>query len=294
MITHFFKKIYRATTDKQFYQEATHDTFWQRVRYLFVLLWITGVISTVYMGISAWKWIHAEMPTVFTEISYELDHLYPTDLKVAIEKGVLKTNQEKPVTFTPRFLKNETSDEGYMYALVLDPKGTVTIDTCKCMALVSATGVSVHTDKKVEYRTFEQMGIKSDKPVTLDKAGYDSLKKQVTPYLSNGMTYLEKLIYIVSGLLVLVIPVILTASWLMTLIFWSLFGWITSKIIKRPITYGETYLLSMYLITPLILIGLISTFVAVPILTGPMRFILYIILVAIFVPASVTKISHHK
>ncbi|MEI7653127.1 MAG: DUF1189 family protein [bacterium] len=291
MSTHFFKKVHRATTDKRFYQEVAHDSFWQRARYLFILLWITGVVSTVYMSISAWKWIHAEMPTVFTEISYELDHLYPSDLIVTIEKGVLKTNQENPVMYKPRFVKNDTTDP---YALVLDPKGTVTIDTCKCMALVSAMGVSVHTDRKVEYRTFEQMGIKSDKPVTIDKAGYDSLKKVVAPYIANGMTYLEKLIYVASGLLVLVIPVILTASWLMTLIFWSLFGWITSKIIKRPISYGETYLLSMYLITPLILIDTVSTFVAAPLLTGPMRFILYIILVAIFVPASVTKVSHHE
>lgn len=293
MIGTFFQKIYRACTDKSFYIHAAQDTFGQRVLYLFALLWITGAISTGFLGVEAWRWIHQVSPAIFAEASYELDHFFPADLTVTIEKGVLSTNQSAPVTYTPRYLKNETSEDGFEYAVVLDPKSTVTIDTCKCLALISSTGLSVHTDKKAEYRTFEQMGIKSDKPLTIDKAQYDSLKKQVSPYITNGKVYLERLFYVLTLIMIFVGPVLSTVSWLSLLIFWSLLGWITTKIISRPSSFGEVYLMGMYLITPLALIDLVSAVVAAPIVTVPMRLILYVILVAVFVPASVISTSRH-
>ena len=292
MIKHFFQKIYRTCTDKSFYIEAVQDTFGQRLLYLFILLWITGAIATGFLGVETWKWIQKMSPAFFAEASYELDHFFPADLKVTIEKGVLSTNQPTPVTYTPRYLKNESSEDGFEYAIVLDPKSTVTIDTCKCIALISSTGLSVRTDKKVEYRTFEQVGIKSDKSITVDKTQYDSLKKQVAPYITNGKGYLERLFYVILGFMILVGPVFSTVSWLSTLVLWSLIGWVTAKIISRPSSYAEVYLMGMYLITPLILLELVSTLIVAPLATGPMPLIIYAILVAIFVPVPVIK-SHH-
>lgn len=293
MIRRFLQKVYRACTDKSFYVKAVHDKFSQRVLYLFILLGVAGAISTGIFGIETWKWIQKVSPTFFAEVTYELDHFFPQDLKITIEKGVLSTNQPTPVTYTPRYLKKDVSDAGYEHMLVLDPKPAVTIDTCKCFALISSTGMSVRTDKKVEYRTFEQMGIKSDKSTIIDKTFIDSLKKQIVPYISNGTEYVKRLFYVIIGSALLVGPIFSILSWLITLVFWSVIGWVTAKIISRPTSYLEVYLMSMYLVTPLILLELVATLIATPLVTGPMQLIIYTLLVAVFVPVPATK-GHHN
>jgi uncharacterized membrane protein YeaQ/YmgE (transglycosylase-associated protein family) len=87
--------------------------------------------------------------------------------------------------------------------------------------------------------------------------------------------------------MVVIGPLSVTLGWLITLLFWSLFGLLAARIIKRNQSYGYIYKMSMYLVTPFILLDLLSGLVGFIGLGGWVTIILYMIGIAVFIPTSI-------
>jgi uncharacterized membrane protein YeaQ/YmgE (transglycosylase-associated protein family) len=116
--------------------------------------------------------------------------------------------------------------------------------------------LSIVIASSVEYRPFSEFSKSSDKPVSIAKKDYDKFVTSFRQYISvnNIRTIVIALILTV----IIIGPISVTLGWLLTLLFWSLFGLLAARIIKRTQSYGYIYKMSMYLVTPFILLDLLS------------------------------------
>jgi hypothetical protein len=117
------------------------------------------------------------------------------------------------------------------------------------------------------------------------KKDYDKFVTSFRQYISvnNIRTIVIALILTV----IIIGPISVTLGWLLTLLFWSLFGLLAARIIKRTQSYGYIYKMSMYLVTPFILLDLLSGLVGFVGLGGWVTIILYMIAIAVFIPTSI-------
>jgi len=283
----FFQTIFKSFTDKTFYVHSAADSFGKRFKYLAILIVLTTLLGSAKMAFDAWKWVSQEAPKLVSEVQYEIDRLYPDDLEMTLDKGILTTNQSQPIIYTPRALASELKNQknSPQQVLVLDTKAQgEDIDTCSCMILITSKGIHVRSDNKVEYRPFSEFSKDSDKPVSVTKKDYDKFVSSFRQYISVNNIRTIVIALVLS--IVVFGPISVVLGWLLTLLFWSLFGLLAARIIKRTQSYGYIYKMSMYLVTPFILLDLVSGLVGFVGLGGWITIILYMIGIAVFIPAS--------
>ena len=272
----FFQTILKSFTDKTFYIQSAGDSFGKRFKYLVLLIVLTTLLGSAKIAIDAWQWVGQDAPKIVSEVQYEIDRLYPDDLEMTLDKGILTTNQSQPIIYTPRALASELKNQknSPQQVLVLDTKAQgEDIDTCSCMILITSKGIHVRSDNKVEYRPFSEFSKDSDKPVSVTKKDYDKFVSSFRQYISVNNIRTIVIALVLS--IVVFGPISVVLGWLLTLLFWSLFGLLAARIIKRTQSYGYIYKMSMYLVTPFILLDLVSVLVGFVGLGGWVTIILY-------------------
>lgn len=283
----FFQTILKTFTDKNFYVQSAVDSFGKRLKYLVLLIVLTTLLGSAKMAFNTWQWVGQQAPKLVSEVQYEIDNAYPPALEMTIDKGILKTNLSQPLVYTPRALiselKNQKNSPQNLLVLDTNAQGE-DIDTCSCLGLITSKGIHVKSNNKSEYHPFSEFSVKSDKPVTVTRKDYDKFTSSFRKYISvdNIRTILIPFIL----LIIVIAPLSVTIGWLITLLFWSLFGLLAARIIKRTQSYGYIYKMSMYLATPFILLDLVSGLVGIPSLGGWATIIIYMICIAVFIPAS--------
>lgn len=283
----FFQTILKTFTDKNFYVQSAADSFSKRFKYLILLIVLTTLFGSAKIAFDAWKWIDEKAPKLVSEVQYEMDNAYPPALEMTIDKGILKTNLSQPLVYTPRALVSELKDQenSPQNLLVLDTNAQgEDIDTCSCLVLITSKGVHVRSNNKVEYRPFSEFSKSTDKPVSVTRKGYDKAVAPLRRYIS--VDNLRTLAVVLIVIITLIGPLDGMFGWLITILFWSLFGLLAARIIKRTQSYGYIYKMSMYLVTPFILLDLVSVLVGFVGLGGWITIILYMIGIAVFIPAS--------
>lgn len=284
----FFQTIPKSFTDKSFYVQSASDSFGKRFKYLVILIALTTLLGSAKLAFDAWQWVGQDAPKLVSEVQYEIDNFYPSALEMTLDKGILTTNQSQPLIYTPRAFASELKKQknNPQQVLVLDTKAQgEDIETCSCVILITAKGIHVRSSNKVEYRPFSEFSKSSDKPVSITKKDYDKFVSSFRQYISvnNIRTIVIALILTV----IIIGPISVTLGWLLTLLFWSLFGLLAARIIKRTQSYGYIYKMSMYLVTPFILLDLLSGLVGFVGLGGWVTIILYMIAIAVFIPTSI-------
>ncbi len=284
----FFQTILKSFTDKAFYVQSAGDSFGKRFKYLVLLIVLTTLLGSAKMASDAWQWVGQDAPKLVSEVQYEIDNFYPSALEMTLDKGILTTNLSQPLVYTPRAfvpeLKKQKNSPQQVLVLDTNAQGE-DIETCSCMILITAKGIHVRSSNKVEYRPFSEFSKSSDKPVSIAKKDYDKFVTSFRQYISvnNIRTIVIALILTV----IIIGPISVTLGWLLTLLFWSLFGLLAARIIKRTQSYGYIYKMSMYLVTPFILLDLLSGLVGFVGLSGWVTIILYMIAIAVFIPTSI-------
>lgn len=228
---------------------------------LILLLALIGTTVFITTGFGTFLWNKDSVRS----FEQELMKLYPEELVIRLEDGVISTNVEEPYAIAiPQAWSNDEL-RGVSNLIVIDTGKEITandFETHNTIAIIGRDEIGFIGDNEGEIgiQKFENF----QGTIVLDKATYDK-------YLGLGLKYGKM------GLLFFVIfsPIIIFAalfSWyLMYLLFGALFVWLAAKIQKYPMTYGEAYKNGLHLITfpalagwvlsPLIRVPFIFTFI---------------------------------
>lgn len=264
----FFTSFKRSLTDTAYYQDVVKAKFSFSLKYLYLLMFIIALIRGV-MLVPGMIMVITELPDIRATIDSAAAELYPEELVLTIEGGVLTTNVEEPY-FVPfpgeldaRVDGESYDSSNYSSLVAIDTEGSVgEYESYDSLILLTETSVVYPDDNTADvggYRVLPLREIQSD--LVIDKQFYDELIAKLLPYLDYAPLVLSVLIV----LLILVIPFFLasfyTVGRLFYLLITTLLLLVFVKVIKRDLKYSDIYRISMHTLTaPVILAFVVSLF----------------------------------
>jgi len=271
-IRRFFDTIRRSLTDPTLYKDAAAQPLGKAYGYLFWILFLIGLVSVVLGALR----LTAALPTIRTvssEIQRELPNLYPEELELTLSGGILSTNVEEPYSIDlPARWKRALQDSNEVPQRV--PEHFVTFDTKATMEdYVARDTVVLFTQKgfvvpdrqsSTEDRPinegaiqFQPYGNTGTGTVTMTRKEWDTFTAFVLPFaaqLPNFAIAFAVLCVFIGPFLVAGIGWVFYVAYLTILaLLLKLLAMITGK----PWSYGSLYRMSMYGLTPTLLIGFV-------------------------------------
>lgn len=238
----FFRTLVRTMHDKSFYREIKGTSFSQALAYFLKYhLLITVVITVWAMGMVGWFLFGGALD----EIVGMTEELYPEDLAVTVEDGVVSTNVQEPY-FVPIPQEWEADSKGqevpFENILVIDTNTPVSLEaaeTYSTAVLVGERSFGVHN----ENRGFEIQRIPENVEVVIDRAWVEEKAAWISRMAKP----------IVFAVALLAIPTVVFLSLsivtLLYLLFAALLFWLVMKTKRLDYTYSQSYISSMYLVT---------------------------------------------
>ncbi|MFO0703937.1 MAG: DUF1189 family protein [Patescibacteria group bacterium] len=299
--------IVRAIYDKTFYKESENDSFAKR----FGTLYLLSLILSITVALSLGKFYYANRQNIqnFAQrLEKSLPSYFPKDLVLKIENGNLSTNQKEPFSFGNEivytFTDNKAVKNSGFNLVTIDTNGSIdNFESYRTFILLTQKGFAVKSSErsgKIEfypYSQFDSVYAKEggSKNVVFDYNKYLQLANKISPFAKSLPQLFSIIIFSIGLFAVLVAPLFSVLFWLMALLFLSLLGYIAAMVIKRPHTYGYVYKMSMYLAIPLIILQNLSQIATVMGLAGvpdfsPYNWLVYLLLLAIFIPESGDKV----
>ncbi len=259
----FFHHFKRSVSDTSYYQELRGKSFWFSLRYLYFLLLLVTLVSSVLLSISLSVFI-SKAPGFVAGAKNYLASAYPPELVIKVANGELSTNVKEPyiIDYPPQ-LKEEImkSNKGYDSFITIDTKANPD-NFADYHTLILVTKKSVvypdnQRDGSYKVQQFDQKA--DDKPVTINRQKYDQFLTQATPYIDGIPSFLK---YLVVALLVVwpFAGAALGLLWnLLYLLFASLLVLVVGLIMRKDVSYGEVYRMSMHAMTLSILYSLLQS-----------------------------------
>ncbi len=256
----FFYHLKRSLSDTTYYQELRGKSFWFSLKYLYFLLLLVTLVTSVILSLSL-ATIIGKSPLFVEEVKSYLATAYPAELKVVVKNGELSTNVQEPYHIPyPAKLKDTVEKESPQYDRF------ITIDTkanpdnfADYHTLILVTNKSIVYPDSQSKGAFKVQQFDQAEDITIDKLLYD---KHVTSKLSYLDYIPSALKYLIVGLLI-VWPFLgsgLLLLWnLLYLVFATLLVLIVALLLRKDVSYGEIYRLSMHGMTFSILYSLCQT-----------------------------------
>ncbi len=226
------------------------------LRYLFWFLFSASVVMTVWICVNLLILIPLIQPFVNASAD-ELRGLYPANLEVTIEDGILSTNSATPVIIDvpPSWKeyfseKAEKEDRPVEHLAVIDTTASSDdFDEYRTMVLFTEKSIVV-PDDQIGYRV---VPLDPEKDVEFTPETYNEILDTFLPFLGS----LPALATAGVILLFFILPFIIAGfGWLWYLGYlavFSLVAWLLAAIMGRRHTYAEIYKLGCFALTlPLI------------------------------------------
>jgi hypothetical protein len=250
----FSRTFVKSLTSPSYYKDILKAKPSFSFKYLIFLLLIINLVLGVRFAVSAFNLL-PQIDPFLKEAKVVITDLYPEKLIVTIRKAKITTNVKEP--YFIGFPEKVGTFGSYKYLLTIDTKGKVD-DYVKDASLFLLTSENlVVPDENETYKVIplsEELARVPD-GTKFARAQWDEMIKLIDPYLAKVSGIAE------AGLIVLsiLLPFVMTASslvWkLVYLLVWALPLWLLAKILKKKLSYGETYRLSMHGLTLPLLIG---------------------------------------
>lgn len=266
-IQRFFKNIYLSATKPQSYPPRLAQSFSSALGYLYWLLVCTTLISAV--GFAALLWAaRPQIGEFVRNAEQELAGMYPDELVLTLSGGELSTNVETPYTIDPWFWSSEKlrkefeSGEKDMPAhfVVIDLDASVeSYDSQDTLILLTRTSAVARDNDGIRLMPYSEL--ETDEPLVLDKATYMELVTAVQPFVEMIPSFVDGLMLFLIVLWPFVGGFFHWLGLLAYLLVFTLAVLLMSNIMKRRLTYGQLYHLSLYGITLSVLYGLVSSWI---------------------------------
>lgn len=235
----FFKNIVRSVYSPEFYQTVVKNSFGKALGYFLLFTLVISVIQILWATPGILKF-----PGEISKFVDEAYKSYPGDLELSVKSGQVTVNVEEPY-----FIKD---DKG-INVLVIDTKTPYSATQFEKYA----TAVWVTKDS-IFYVDSNSNGVKTQSltqfpDTTINRDTISMLIEKVKPYIQYVVPAA-----IVGGLLLFYS---LYSGRLLYLLFLALLVWIVMKVMKKNLTYGQSYKVSMHAVTLAFVVDLISTLV---------------------------------
>lgn len=237
----FFTQIKNSIYSPSYYTEIPKKSFGDSLKYFFALIFILSAIQ-------ATSWIYSYLTVgkgVVDKIADRAASIYPSELEIMIEDGQVSTNVEEPYYITVPELAAESAN-----LLVIDtktPYSSAKFNEYKTAVWLSKDSIFYKGNNKVEVMDLS----KQQTNFVLNKSVYDGLVSTIRPYLS-----LITPVVVVGSILVIFIGNIFLLVYLLLL---SALIFLLVKLLKKSLTFGQSYKVGLHAITlPLIITTLMD------------------------------------
>lgn len=250
----FFINVKRSAIDLNYYKDILRAPFKFSLKYHFLLLFIISLIVGVKLaaGIAI---LTPQIPGFVNNAKLGAREVYPKELVATVKNGEVSTNVKEPY-----FIKLPKSwSEKDMNFIAIDTKAQpLDIQKYETPILLTKNSVVV-IDNKSGYRLYPVSDFaKEDFALTNNE--YQKFMDQVLPYLDQ-LPNLAIVLIIVSLTLW---PILGTVVWLIWNLVWflviALIVLLITKLMKKKISFGKIYQMSLHAVTLPIIINLILGF----------------------------------
>lgn len=246
---HVFSK---SITNFSYYGDILKAPISFSLKYLYILVYFVITIQAIIWSVQL-AFLLPQLPGYLQNLESRMREVYPKDLIVTIQNGVLSTNAEEPLFIDiPELYESERIEH------------FITIDTeASVEAYLDYETFFLLTDREIVYpdssyeeiTTYEVMPIDTVEDKTIiTRESYLGVVDEV----SSIIPVLPKLapIILITGTFIfpLFLSVIIVGSHLFLLLFLSVVTWVVAAILKLKISYMKAYQLGIHALTFPILI----------------------------------------
>lgn len=210
---------------------------------LIALLSVVSAIIPIYTIVTTFQ---PEMKNILNKAST----MYPKELEVKVKNGIVTTNVEEPYFIKAPSDENTSTDGANL--IVIDthtPFSVSQFDNYKSFAWVSKDAVYARSQRN-ELKVYSLSKIDD---LMINKNKVDELFAKVSPWLVVVTPILS--VFIIVGLFIGYV------FRLVYLFFLALCIFLMTKIMKRPISYGQSYTVGLYGMTLSFLVGILQFFI---------------------------------
>lgn len=265
----FFRAIRSSVYDPAFYRSMRERKVSSAFGYFALLILVASLISSVKPV--------ADIATFIFRPSAEKDalrnevlSLYPNELSVRFEQGVVSTNVAEPYAIPlPRSLGKEIGDrtEYPENLLVIDTTKPISAEdftTLDTIAILGRDSIGFHDPEKRKTE-IQDLGKMSGESFTLDKDRFAS-------FVGTAERFAKGFGVVILFLLPIIVFSAKLAGFLLYLLFGALVIWIVAKVRGISWGYGDSYKAGLHLLTLPILYGILSSAPFAPALHLPFLF----------------------
>lgn len=265
----FFTTIQRSLTDVSFYGALYKGERRSGIGYLASLLFVVWFVTIAFFAVTMGPAIPKAEPFLRTNLSIA-QSIFPEDLVITIENAQLSTNKEGRVVVPfpepwERVLSaNDDRDEAPASLAVIDTTATVE-DYAAADALLLITKTSiVAPDKDTGLRVLPLSDLDLPPGFVIDRPMIDDMASNVVEFLPS----VTPILWGVLAFCVLLLPLFMMAFSLAGYLLWLLLPvlalWLFSYLRGFSFCFREIYHLSLFGLTPVVLISTAASLVAFP------------------------------
>lgn len=273
----FSNVFWKSLTNPSYYKKIASTKFSFSLKYLFFLLFLISLGWGIFFSVKLAFYL-PKVPEFIAQVKSVARGFYPAELVVVIKDGKLQTyNVSEPYFIDfPKELR-----ETELHFITIDTKARFE-DIKRYNTAVLVTGDTIFYVDDPGYKTLPISQIKND--LLLNRNVYDQFVDRILPYLD----YLSTAVYVLIITSLLIWPFLgaglALIGQMVYLLFTSVILWIVARVLKKDLTYGKIYQLSMHALSLPIIFSTISGLfkVQIPFVYPGLLIVFMIIVIAKF------------
>jgi len=230
----FLKTIRNSIYSPDFYASIPQKKLGSAIGYFFLLILFVTAIQSIF---PVWSFLTVGQ-TEIKKFVNEVKNIYPSALVIKIQKGKVSTNAQEPYFIHLPGNKNKSAADNFNL-VVIDTKTPFSVNQFnqyRTFAWITEDSVFTKSDNQIKANDLSKTS-----NVTIDKVLVSSLINRFSPWV-NLITPLA-IIGILLGIY------LLHVFRLVYLFFLAALIWILTKLLKKPLSYGNSYKTGLYAMT---------------------------------------------
>jgi hypothetical protein len=271
----FLKTVQSSVYDLQFYAEIKKQTLGDALKYfaqlVFALACLSAIMPIIFgVGLLTWN------QSAVTNFEAQIVQAFPAELSIEAKNGEVTTNVEEPYAIAmPESFKSEFTSSD---ATATPPRNIIVINTHKSIELSDfAMQDTIAIVGKNEVGIFDAEKNKVDIQSLNNFSTDGPINQAAFAVLLENMWGVARIAAVV---ILALLPVLIFGAFFVAyglyLFFGALFVWLASSLTKKSLTYKESYVASLHLIT----LPLIGSFVLPFIFQAPFMFTIVLFVIA--------------
>lgn len=234
-----FLYVLRQSFNPNYYHEVVKTKFSFSFKFFVFFFLFLNIIQASAISI----FLSQQLKPIIAKAKTEIFNLYPADLNLTINNGVVATNVNEPYfipinpDWFPQDLKQALQNQPIQNIMVIDTKALPTdISKYQTFGLLTKDSLTVQTQDETRIRSLNNITA-----VQLNKQVVDEALKKIVPYFN----WITPLIIVT---LFIFLPIFIILIKFFSLIIFSIITWLTAKLFKLKLTYAKSLQLNLHAI----------------------------------------------